>query len=950
MLSLGIVTGRGVGYYLDTVASGIDDYYVRSAPGWWTGAGADRLGLAGRVERDQLLPLLDGRHPSTGERLGGQGGKVSAFDLTFSAPKGVSVLAGLASPSIAAQVMAAHERAVRQAIVAVETYAAGGRRGAGGTVQVPVEGIAAAGFTHHTSRAGDPQLHTHVLVLNRARGADGRWGGLYGQRLFAWAKTAGHLYQAALRAELAETHGVRFGPVHNGTAEPEGLTGSQLRAFSARRADIENELATLGLNGPRAAQLATLATRPAKPEPLDFDEQRRRWWEEAHAAGITADRITGLVGPARTPVIDVDLIAAKALAPTGLTAHASTFDLRDVLQACADSSPAGAHVDDVAASAWALLGRSDFVPVEVTSRLGGTRWTTAELLATEHRLLDTASRLARQSVGLAPPRALAAALDSRPTLSPEQRRMVEVVCSAPGGIAVVVGRPGTGKTFALDAARDAWATSGIPVIGAALAARAAAELQAATGIASTTVAQLLVDLDRPQAQCLPRGGVVVIDEAAMVGTRDLARLLAVAEHGRTRVVLIGDAHQIPEISAGGAFGHLARSIEATVELTANRRQAERWERVALDQLRCGDAAGAVTLYREHGRLTLAASAEAVRDAMVSDWWEASCAGSNTLMVAVRRSDVEELNRRARQRREAAGLLGDVQLEAGGRTYATGDVVIATRNDRRAGLTNGTRARVVQVDLTGRSLTLQTTDGRDLVVSARYMDNGHLAYGDATTAHKAQGATVDRAFLLGSAALYKEVGYTALSRATSGTDLYQIAPAGERWEPAVDPLDELARLLGRSRAQSLASALAPTDEQPGPSAATLADLYARRREIEPRLADHEHTTATDGDLRQWSRLTRAINHRSRLLTAAALADPGPHLIARLGPPPQSGPARSAWAKAAGAIDIYRDRYVVTGLEALGPVPDDTEQAHQRRTAEITTQLFDHQLDLDQGLHL
>jgi len=263
MLSVGVVTNGGVGYYLDTVGSGVDDYYARTEPGRWLGAGTASLGLSGVVDSGQVDALAAGQHPETGGRLGMRAGKVAAFDLTFSSPKSVSLLAELADPDTRTTVSDAHHRAVAAALGFVED--AGvlvGRRDLGGARQVGTVGAIAAEFTHRTSRAGDPQLHSHVLLFNRALAVDGRWGSLYGRRIFAWAKTAGYVYQAALRAELTEHLGVAWRPVVNGMADIDGISDAHLSGFSTRRTQIEAALADTGYTSARAAQVATLATQP----------------------------------------------------------------------------------------------------------------------------------------------------------------------------------------------------------------------------------------------------------------------------------------------------------------------------------------------------------------------------------------------------------------------------------------------------------------------------------------------------------------------------------------------------------------------------------------------------------------------------------------------------------------------------------------------------------------
>ncbi len=206
---------------------------------------------------------------------------VPGFDLTFSAPKSVSVLFGVGDDRMRGAIQRAHDRAVADAFGYVERHAAVTRRGAGGVHAVPGRGLIAAAFRHRTSRAGDPQLHTHVLVANLTLGADGRWSALDGRRLYAHAKTAGYLYEARLRAELTRELGLEWGPVRNGIADVAGVPAPVLRAFSRRRAEIDAELERHGTRSAAAAQIAALETRRRKDYGVTPEQLAPEWRERA---------------------------------------------------------------------------------------------------------------------------------------------------------------------------------------------------------------------------------------------------------------------------------------------------------------------------------------------------------------------------------------------------------------------------------------------------------------------------------------------------------------------------------------------------------------------------------------------------------------------------------------------------------------------------------------------
>ncbi|MHB1536500.1 MAG: MobF family relaxase, partial [Acidimicrobiales bacterium] len=865
---MGVIGPGGVGYYLNTVASGVDDYYLKAEPGLWYGRGAEELELEGVVTPEQLHALLDARDPTGGEALGTPPAKVAAFDLTFSAPKSVSVLAEMASPEVRAVVTRAHHRAVAGAVELIEAHAVRGRRGHAGAVEVSTAGLVGAGFDHHSSRAGDPQLHTHLLVVNRARGADGRWGALYGQRIFAWAKTAGVAYQAHLRAGLTEALGVTWGPVLNGMADLAGVPNAVIGEFSTRRAQIVAALAEFGHDSPAAAQVAALATRSAKPEPVEPDLQRQRWWERARVVGLDPDLLDGLVGPGRRPsVIDPDTLAVELASPAGLTARRSTFDRRHVLQGVAAAHPEGITPARLAASTDLILAHPGLLGTGTEARLAGPCFTTVELAATEARLLDAATRRQGAGVAACAPEAIAAAIDARASLSAEQAELVARICGAGHGIDVVVGRPGTGKTYALDAARAAWSAAGVPVIGVAVAARTARALEAGTGIPSGTVDQLLADLARPDAQALPVGAAVVVDEAGMVGTRTLARLADAVEARQAKLVLVGDPAQLPEIDAGGAFAALAR-LGPTVELTLNRRQAHAWERAALEHVRAGRPLQAVGAYSRHEALLLTDTAEAARSALVGEWAAAHdpTRPERAVMVALTRADTDDLNARARAFLQDAGLVSPEVVRVGQIDFGVGDRVMTLRNDRRLGVLNGTAGTVTAANAEGTITFRPDRADTEITLPADYLAAGRLSHAWAITIHKAQGLTVDEAFVLGTERLYREAGYVALSRATQATRWYQVAPAGlSPYGTEIAPEVQAARALARSGAQHLATEL---PERDGPAA---------------------------------------------------------HLLAALGPEPPPGPERLAWQGGAIAIEGYRARHHISGPDPLGPQPTDPDRA-------------------------
>lgn len=668
-----------------------------------------------------------------------------------------------------------------------------------------------AAFRHRSSRAGDPQLHTHAVIAN-ATVAEGRPTTLDGRALYAHARTAGYLYEAALRKNLTEALGVKWEPVRKGIAEIRGVDHEVLKHLSQRRAEILQQLDRVGGRSRRAAEIAALDTRRAKNYNIDGPSLRDQWRERAAVLGFDQRTIELLLEssrrrPAQQP--DLGATAEEFSAPGGLTEQASTFDRRDVLQSWAEAHRDGADVErlEQLADRWLASPQSVQLEDDESRRhLGGPRYSTPEMLDLEQRLIADALDRRRSDVARVEPAQAIAALEQRPRLSGEQAAMVTRLTTS-GAASKSSARPQG------PARRRRWrqhARSGRRRASASSAARwprAAVEMEAIAGIDSTTITALERDIDRGHG--LLDGSVLVVDEAAMVGSRTIDRLARHAAETRSKLVLVGDDRQLPEIDAGGAFRALADQLGA-IGLHEVRRQGAEWDREALGRLRAGDIDAWADGYREHGRLVARPTATELRETLVDDWWEAARSGDcDAVMIAHRRSDVADLNALARMRMHRDDKLGPDEVIAGDRAFAVGDRVVARRNDRRAGVVNGTHAEIVAVDHERRTVSIMSARGDERTITSAYLDEGWLDHGYALTTHTAQGATVDRSFVLGSHELYREWGYTAMSRHRDQARFYVVSPGSvERALPGLEPdndalAHDVAAMLTPSHSKDMA---------------------------------------------------------------------------------------------------------------------------------------------------
>jgi conjugative relaxase-like TrwC/TraI family protein len=855
VLSVAKLTLGQEAYYEQQVAGGLDDYYAGrgESPGIWAGVGSAGLGLVGVIEEGDLGTLLRGVNPADESRLrapvrartitvrtldveSGEWRKeqkrlapVSGYDLVFSCPKSVSLLHALTDDErVRRELSEAHEASWRAALGYLEREACVVRRGKGGRVRERGEGFVAVAFRHRTSRAQDPHLHTHVIVANLTRARDGEWRALDGEAILkTYRLAAGYLYEAQLRHELTQRLGLEWTEPVKGMAELERVPEQSIRAFSTRRQSLLEHMEALGSEGFAAARVAALATREAK-EQIDLPQLREDWQARAAEHGLGRRELEALVveRTCSRARVELDELAPRLLTANGLTARQTTFTTPELVRAVAGSLPEGASADEVLEAAEQL---SRFPGVELVEQgdIPGrpTRFTTRELLELEREAVELALR-GRDTGAPRPDReTLLRTLVHEQTLTNEQRQLVLDASDSCDRIVCVLGVAGAGKTSALRVLADAHREHEITVLGAAPSGRAADELESTTGIPSRTLHRLLLDANGEGG--LPHRCVLVVDEAGMAETRVLAPLLELVDRAQGKAILVGDPAQLPAVGAGGLYPALCERLGA-LELLDNRRQHDPIERQALARLRAGDPEPYLAHAAGRGRLQLADEPAAAKQRLLADWWQTAQHDLHgTVMLAYRRADVRDLNDAARVLMLRAGRLGPDAVELGGREFRVGDRVLCRSNDSTLGVRNGTLASVVSLD--DDALTLRADNGVTRSMPHAYAAD-HLEHGYALTGHAAQGATVERAYvLLPDQGALQEWGYVACTRARTETRLYLAErDALERETPLRDPdpptpTERAARALERSASEPLAI------DQTTPQHDAPAHLHARKQE-------------------------------------------------------------------------------------------------------------------------
>lgn len=450
------------------------------------------------------------------------------------------------------------------------------------------------------------------------------------------------------------------------------------------------------------------------------------------------------------------LAANPSVGLNAITRQQSTFTDHDLMRF------AHRHTDDREQFQRALSAMRTSPEIVALGKdgAGRERFTTREMLAVEQRLEDAAERLAARK-----DHAVRSQEDGgrAATLGREQSEALAHVTGG-GDLSLVVGYAGSGKSAMLGAAREAWEADGLNVRGAALSGIAAESLEGSSGIKSRTLASLEHSWANDRERLGPNE-VLVIDEAGMVGSRQMERVLGQAEQAGAKVVLVGDVEQLQAIEAGAAFRALAERHGAA-EITEVRRQTADWQRQATREFATGRTSQALDRYAAHGSVVEHATRADARVGLVEQWDEARLANpaDRQIMLAHTRTDVAELNGLARQRLRDSGRLGEdqiLQTERGERAFAAGDRIMFLRNERSLGVKNGSLGEVERVEGSTISVRLDGPGARQVTFSTH--EYAHIDHGYAATIHKSQGVTVDRAHLLATSGLDRHATYVGMTR-------------------------------------------------------------------------------------------------------------------------------------------------------------------------------------------
>lgn len=663
-----------------------DDYYAKEGAGQWHGAGAEALGLTGEVSAKDFAALSLGFNPKDGSNLvqnAGDANRRAGWDLTFSAPKSASICWAVGDEATRQGIEAAHAEAVKIALDLLQEKAGIGRFGTDGRDREAAD-LVFATFQHGTSRELDPQLHTHSFVFNQAMRENGAWASLDSKGFYDWKMAAGACYRAALAERLRD---MGYNIERDGDSfRIAGVSKALEEHFSQRRAQIVEHLKEHGYTSAAAAAAAALDTRQAKGE-IELEKLTKEW--EARAAAFGFERQHALPGAERGDRLD--MVSAPMIMDEATKMDALVREQQIYTAAFREAQGA---VDVAEARRIAEQAISGAVRFE-TER--GTRYSTEHLVKIEREVADSAAarktETAHQLAEPAVAKALAEVEQAKGfELNQEQRAAVHHLTRESGGVAVMVGDAGTGKSTTLEAVREAYEGQGYSVVGCALAGKAAAGLEESSGITSRTIDSTLLKLDNGTLQ-LDRKTVLVVDEAGMVDSRKMHALMSRANESGAKVILVGDHKQLQPVAAGATFRHVAERA-GHCRLEDIHRQREGWHKQAVREMSRGEAAKALAAYVERGQVQVksthkAACTEAVK---IHEANVKAVGHDKALMIAGTNAQVRDLNALARERMVERGELGKSQpvklAEDKKIQLAAGDRIQITRNDAKTGLDNG----------------------------------------------------------------------------------------------------------------------------------------------------------------------------------------------------------------------------------------------------------------------
>lgn len=881
-------------------------------------------------EGAQAFREAKGRQPADKEELGRfitaatrpTQQAVAGFDLVFSPAKSVSVLWGLGDDDTRKVIEKAQEGAIADTVLYLEREAIATRAGTNGVSQIDVEGgLIATRFRHYDSRNGDPQLHDHLVVANKVKGSDGKWRTIDSKLLHRQGVAASEFYNQRVMDNVTDALGLatelrEVTPGKRPVVEIAGIDDRLTAQFSTRSADIKKAVRELekdyrdshGRSPDAAARIkladqATLETRPAKPHARSLSALRAQWRAEA-TERVGASTVTNLLDRARAVAaesqgrgprgVDVDLAAREVVAtvsehhavwgPHMIEAEARRWVQQEtrhghVAEGTVELITRRAlETDSIAVTPPAPHG--SFQPLirrdgsSIYDHKGRMLFTSAGLLTAEDTLL-TAGRTRSISPVSGAEFDRTAAAHAGP-LDAGQRALAREFTTSGTLLIVGTGPAGTGKTTALALAARATEQAGGRLIGLAPSATAAAVFRDAVDVPAATIHSFVRAYEthgdvapgsgHPEDLTLRPGDIVVVDEAGMAGTLNLAKITGIAERRGAHVRLIGDDRQLAAVESGGALRLLEREL-GSIKLEEIHRFTSPEEAEASRMLRDPATVGDPFRWYVANERVTGGSIDRMTGDVFAAWQHDDEAGTNAIMLAQQNVTVADLNGRAQAYRMSSGTVRGATsspLRDGLAAYR-GDRVVTRVNDAtlRTGrgtdrVKNGDVWTVDKVQEDGALSVTHAGHGGRITLPAEYVTKS-VELGYASTIHRAQGMTADTAHVLADSSTSRELAYVGLTRGKEANHLYV------ETEDAQPMSDVLASIAGHSDGMLSAHESIRAEQARVDDLSTLIDQYGdvAERAHEIRFSQLAHQVLDDTDARNltasdsWGAVTAAL---------------------------------------------------------------------------------------------
>lgn len=760
----------------------LQQYYVNyaqehgEAPGKWFGVGAKSLGLEGTVQAEDMQQLLRGYSPR-GEALCRNAGENhrGGWDFTFSPPKSVSIVWSNASKDLREKIEKIQERSVLAGMQYFQDHSAFVRTGEQGK-RKEAANLLFALFQHSSNRAEEPQLHTHSIIFNVAQSrSDGKWRTPESRDIYKSYMAASAYYKANFAHELKEL-GIEVERTKD-SFEIVGIPREVCDAQSSRSKQIEEELLKRGLDrnsaSARSKEAANLSTRMKKKGIVrDFE----KWQKENTLYGFGPEeqsKTLSQMGRNLTKELSIEEqehLRVETLET--LTRDNSTFTDHQIRREFAEQSIGKQSVHEIRSQTKKIFERDDLFSVGIWNK--DLQFTTENMYDIEKKLIDCIeSRIGenKHNVSLG---TIEKVLKARPTIEKEQIEALEHVTRDGNGISFVQGVAGAGKSYTMDAVREAFEMDGYQVLGLSPTNKAASELEKSSQIKSTSIDSFLYKI-RNEGVEVDKNTVIIIDEGAMADSRKTYLLNEFARQQSLKLIYVGDSPQIQPILAGQAFGTSVKKFGAA-ELKNVIRQKNKEEAQAILHIRDGNLDKTIDYYEKKKAFHFSETRLDSEKKMIEDWGQyiSQNKDKSAFMIATTNKSVDRLNTYAREILKKNNMLQDgiqFQTKKGPLEVSLGDKLIFTDNLKEKGIF---RSEIVTVKALNEEKVIvlkgEKKDIQEITFSPKEFNS--FKHGYALTAHKSQGSTADRSFVLVDGHnMDREKFYVALSRGRENNQIY-----------------------------------------------------------------------------------------------------------------------------------------------------------------------------------